>query len=63
MDFFDERILGGRDFVDSLLSGREEKAGRYCDVKRSSYDLDQAGKMGHPLPLQNNNASYDIIKP
>ena len=45
----DERILGDSDFVDSLLSGTDEKFQRYHDVKRSGYDLDKTAKRAAAL--------------
>lgn len=45
----DERILGDSDFVDSLLSGTEEKFERYYEVKRSGYDLDKIAKKAASL--------------
>jgi len=45
----DERILGDSDFVDSLLSGTDEKLERYYEVKRSGYDLDKAAKRAASL--------------
>jgi len=45
----DERILGDSDFVDSLLSGGDEKFERYYDVKRSGYDLDKTAKKAASL--------------
>ena len=40
----DERILGDSDFVDSLLSGTDEKFERYYEAKRSGYDLNKTAK-------------------
>ena len=45
----DERILGDSDFVDSLLSGADEKLERYYDVRRSGYDLDKTAKKAASL--------------
>jgi putative transposase len=45
----DERILGNSDFVDSLLSGADEKFERYYDIKRSGYDLDKTAKKAASL--------------
>jgi REP element-mobilizing transposase RayT len=40
----DERILGDRDFVDSLLSKADEKFEHYYEIRRSGYDLEKTAK-------------------